>query len=78
MKNYKRDLPIYALSISLVFLGISISTNQASAVYKPNTAKIAALQSQLSSFKNCSNSNFRELMFYDADRQPKMLFIRSC
>ena len=78
MKSYKRDLPIYALSISLVFLGISISTNQASAVYNPNTAKIAALQSQFTSFKNCANSNFRELMFFDASRNPRLPFIRGC
>jgi hypothetical protein len=79
MKNVKRDLPIYALSASLVFLGISISGNQASAAPSQVTSsEFSRLKMELSSFKSCANSNFREVMFFDATRNPRMAFIRTC
>jgi len=85
MNRIKRDLPIYVLSAALVFLGITVSENQATAAYDPNTAKIMTLQSQLSSlqskfnsFKNCANSNFNTIGWFDANRDSRMNFIVSC
>lgn len=85
MNKIKRDLPIYVLSASLVFLGITVSENQASAAYDPNTIKIMTLQSELrslqskfNSFKNCANSNFTTIGFYDSNRNSRMNFITSC
>jgi len=85
MNKIKRDLPIYVLSAALVFLGITISGNQASAAYDPNTAKIMTLQSDLrslqskfNSFKNCANSNFNEIGWFDSSRNSRMNFIVSC
>ena len=85
MNKIKRDLPIYVLSASLVFLGITVSGNQASAAYDPNTIKIMTLQSELrslqskfNSFKNCANSNFTTIGFYDSNRNSRMNFITSC
>jgi hypothetical protein len=79
MFNLKRDLPIYVLSASLVFVGISISTNQASAsVAAAKASDLARLQSQFDSFKRCANSNFQTIGFFDATRNPRLSFVRSC
>jgi hypothetical protein len=85
MTKITRDLPIYVLSASLIFLGITVSGNQASAAYDPNAAKIVALQNQLnnlqsqfSRFKNCANSNFNTISFYDASRDSRMVFVNTC
>lgn len=79
MFNLKRDLPIYVLSASLVFAGISISTNQANAaVAAAKAADLARLQSQFNLFKQCANSNFSTIGWFDATRNPRMDFVRNC
>jgi hypothetical protein len=79
MFNLKRDLPIYVLSASLIFVGISISSNQANAAFdSASAADLARLQSQFSSFKQCANSNFQTIGFFDASRNPRLSFVRSC
>jgi hypothetical protein len=79
MLNLKRDLPIYALSASLVFVGVTISTNQASAaVAAARASDLARLQAQFTQFKNCANSNFSTIGWFDANRNPRMNFIATC
>jgi hypothetical protein len=85
MNKFKRDLSVYVLSASLVFLGITVSGNQASAANDPNAIKIMALQNQLnnlqsqfSRFKNCANSNFSTIGFYDSSRNTRMIFVNTC
>lgn len=75
----KKDLPIYVLSASLVFLGISISTNQASADPSQVTSfEFSRLKSDLDSFKRCANQNFTTIGFYNAKTNSRMAFVRSC
>jgi hypothetical protein len=71
MNRLKRDLPIYALSVALIFLGITVSTNQASAS-NTSTVQVAKLQAQLNianlriqalrgdftSYTDCADLNF--------------------
>lgn len=79
MKNIRRDLPIYVLSASLVFLGISISSNQANAASASASASdLARLQTQFTNFKQCANTNFQNLSFFDASRDPRVNFVRPC
>ena len=77
MKRIKRDLPIYVLSAALVFLGISISTQQAGAATVKD-ARVSALLSEFSSFKQCANSNFQELSFFSTSGNNRSMFIRTC
>lgn len=79
MTNLKRDLPIYVLSASLVFVGVTISTNQASAtVAAARASDLARLQSEFIAFKRCANSNFSTIGWFDANRDPRMNFVRTC
>jgi len=79
MLNLKRDVPIYVLSASLVFVGVTISSNQASAaVAAASAADLARLQSQFIQFKQCANSNFSDIGWFDATRNPRMPFVRTC
>jgi hypothetical protein len=74
----KRDIPIYVLSGSLVFLGVSISSNQAVAdPSQVSASEFKRLKTDYDSFKRCVISNLNEMMFFDADRNSRM-FIRSC
>jgi hypothetical protein len=77
MKRIKNDLPIYVLSAALVFLGISISTQQAGAA-ATNDPRVSALQNELSTFKQCANNNFRELNFFSTSGNSRSMFIRTC
>jgi hypothetical protein len=77
MNKLKRDLSIYVLAASMVFLGISISGNQASAAYDPNAARITALESQLSSLKSCLNRQLTQIGFYSPDRD-RFIFVTRC
>jgi hypothetical protein len=79
MKNIKRDLPIYALSASLVFLGISISGNQAAADPSQVTSwEFSKLKMDFDSFKRCSNQNFSTISFFDAKRNSRLSFVQNC
>ena len=79
MKKLNRDLPIYVLSASLVFLGICISSNQATAAPSSATAAdLARLQTQLTNFKRCANSNFQSISFWDASRGSRIMFVNTC
>ena len=79
MKNTKRDLPIYVLSASLVFLGISISGNQAVAdPSQVTSSEFSRLKMDFDSFKRCSNQNFQTISFFDAKRNPRLSFVRNC
>ena len=75
----KKDLPIYVLSASLVFLGISISTNQASADFPgPTNSEFSRLKSDFDSLKRCANQNFTTISFYNSKVNPRMGIIRNC
>lgn len=77
--NVKRDLPIYVLSASLVYFGLSISTSQATAA--PSQVSVSdfnRLKSDFDSFKRCANSNFQTISFYDSSRNPRITFVRTC
>jgi hypothetical protein len=75
----KKDLPIYVLSAALVFLGISISTNQASADPSQVTySEFSRLKSDLDSLKRCANQNFRTIGFYNSKDNTRMGIVRSC
>ena len=75
----KKDLPIYVLSASLVFLGISISTNQASADPSQVTSfEFSRLKSDVDSLKRCANQNFTTISFYNSKVNPRMGIVRNC
>ena len=75
----KKDLPIYVLSASLVFLGISISTNQASADPSQVTSfEFSRLKSDVDSLKRCANQNFTTIGFYNSKVNPRMGIVRNC
>ena len=75
----KKDLPIYVLSASLVFLGISISANQASADPSQVTSfEFSRLKSDVDSFKRCANQNFTTIGFYNSKVNPRMGIVRNC
>ena len=77
--NTKRDLTMYVLSASLVFLGVSISSNQAMADPSEVTSyEFSRLKSDLDSFKRCANQNFTTIGFYNAKKNSRMTFVRSC
>jgi hypothetical protein len=71
MSKFKKDLPIYVLSASLVFFGITTAT-QADA-HSTDTSRIRALESKLNTLKNCVNRQFTTLSFYDPTRDRNIL-----
>jgi hypothetical protein len=73
--SIKRDLPIYVLSASLVFVGVTSAT-QADA-HPTDTARIRALESQLSSFKDCVNRQLTSISFYQPSRD-RNIFVTRC
>lgn len=77
MTKIKRDIPIYVLSASLIFAGISISSNQATAAYDPNAARIATLENQFRSFKSCVNRQLSSIGFYQPTRD-RYIFVSQC
>lgn len=77
--NVKKDIPIYVLSASLVFLGVSISPNQAVADPSQVTSfEFSRLKSDLDSFKRCANQNFTTIGFYNSKVNPRMGIVRNC
>jgi hypothetical protein len=68
MSKLKRDLSIYLLSASLVFLGISINSNQANAASASN----AQLQSQIINLRNCLNMNVNTILNWDSKYDSKI------
>jgi hypothetical protein len=77
MLKIKRDLPIYVLSASLIFAGITISTNSATAAYDPNSARISSLESQVSSLKSCLNRQLSSIGAYMPDRD-RYIWVGRC
>lgn len=76
IKN-KQNFPIYVLSASLVFFGVAISVNGATAA--PATdPKLVKLQRDFSNFKDCAVSNFTNITFFTFDGNVKQLFMRNC
>jgi hypothetical protein len=65
MKRIKRDLPIYVLSASLVFFGISIQITSAGAATSSNS-QVTKIQNDLSQLKDCVNYNTNSLRNFDA------------
>jgi len=75
----KKDIPIYVLSASLVFLGLSISSNQAVADPSQVTSSdFSRLKSEFDSFKRCANQNFTTISFYNSKVNSRMGIVRSC
>jgi hypothetical protein len=56
MKYLKKNFPIFLLSGSLIFVGVT-SINQAEAA----TATIASLQKEIRSLKSCTNDAFGQI-----------------
>ena len=75
MSKFKKDLPIYVLSASLVFFGIATAT-QADA-HPTDTARIRSLEGQLSSLKSCINRQLTSISFYDPTRD-RSIWVNSC
>ena len=75
MNRIKRDLPIYVLSASLIFFGVSTST-QADA-HSSDTSKIRALENKFSSFKNCVNQQLISISMYNPEFD-RDIFIIPC
>ena len=75
MNKIKRDLPIYVLSAALIFFGVATAT-QADA-HSTDTARIRALENQLSSFKNCVNRQLTSISFYEPTRD-RSIWVNSC
>lgn len=75
MSKFKKDLPIYVLSASLLFFGVATAT-QADA-HPTDTARIRALESQLSSFKSCVNRQLTSISFYQPTRD-RNIFVTQC
>jgi hypothetical protein len=69
MNKSKQNLPIYALSLSLVFLGVSISANGATAASTPavSAAEIAKLKNQISQLRSCASMNFINIRSYNPE-----------
>jgi len=75
MSKFKKDLPIYVLSASLVFFGITTAT-QAGA-HPTDSSRIRSLESQLTNFKNCVNRQFTSIRFYRPTSDSN-IFVTSC
>ena len=75
MTKFKKDLPIYVLSASLVFFGITTAT-QADA-HQTDSARIRSLESQLSNFKRCVNQQLTTISFYHPT-SDRSIFVTSC
>lgn len=75
MSKFKKDLPIYVLSASLVFFGITTAT-QADA-HSTDTARIRTLENQLISFKSCVNRQLLNISFYQPTRD-RFIFVTQC
>lgn len=75
MNRIKRDLPIYVLSASLIFFGVSTAT-QADA-HSSDTSKIRALENQFSAFKSCVNRQLTNISFYQPSRDS-FIFVTRC
>ena len=77
MIKFEKNLPVYVLSASLVFFGVSISVNGATAA--PATdPKLIKLQRDFSNFKDCAVSNFSNITFFRFDGSSSQLFMRNC
>ncbi len=74
MNRIKRDLPIYVLSASLIFFGVSTAT-QADA-HSSDTTKIRNLENQFSTFKSCVNRQLASIGFYEPTRDRYIIVAR--
>ena len=75
MNRIKRDLPIYVLSASLIFFGVSTAT-QADA-HSSDTTKIRNLENQFSTFKSCVNRQLTSISMYNPEFD-RDIFITRC
>ena len=75
MSKFKKDLPIYVLSASLVFFGITTAT-QADA-HPSDTSRIRTLENQFRDFKSCVNRQLTSISFYQPTRD-RNIFVLSC
>lgn len=69
MIKSKQNRPIYVLAGALVFLGISISVNGATAASTPavSAAEVTKLKNQISQLRNCSTQNFLNIRSYNPE-----------
>lgn len=75
MSKFKKDLPIYVLSASLVFFGVTTAT-QADA-HPTDSSKIRSLESQVSALRSCLNRQLSQIGFYMPDRD-QYIFVGRC
>ena len=85
MGKVKTNIGQIAIAIAIIFASVMLSSNNATAAYDPNAAKIAQLEfrlsnleRQLSTFKSCANQNFTNISFWDSRRSSTIQFVRSC
>ena len=71
MSKFKKDLPIYVLSASLVFFGITTAT-QAGA-HPTDSSRIRSLETQLSNLKKCVNRELSNISFYQPTRDRNIV-----
>jgi len=75
MSKFKKDLPIYALSASLVFFGVTTAT-QADA-HPTDSSRIRSLESQISTLRSCLNRQLSQIGFYMPDRD-RYIYVGRC
>ena len=71
MSKLKKDLPIYVLSASLVFFGVTTAT-QADA-HPTDSSRIRSLESQLSNLRYCINRELSNIGIYSPERDRRIL-----
>lgn len=71
MSKFKKDLPIYVLSASLVFFGVTTAT-QADA-HPTDSSRIRSLENQLSNLRYCINRELSNIGIYSPERDRRIL-----
>lgn len=71
MSKFKKDLPIYVLSVSLVFFGVTTAT-QADA-HPTDSSRIRSLENQLSNLRYCINRELSNIGIYSPERDRRIL-----
>lgn len=69
MVKNKQNLPIYVLSASLIFVGLSVSINGANAASTStvSAAEFTKLKNQVNQLRNCVSRNFLDIRSYDPE-----------
>ena len=75
MLRVNKNLPIYVLSASLIFFGIS-TANQADA-QPSDTSRIRNLENEVRNLKSCLNRQLSSIGFFSPERD-RYIFVNRC